>query len=75
MEFCKKHGMFINELKTQTMVVRGTKEDCRDFTVHNITVKHTTSYIYLGNPFTKNGKIKDVIKLHTKNRAKDLNEL
>ena len=48
------------------MVVYGTKEDRQEFKVYDITVKHTSSYIYLGSPFTENGKIKDVIKLHTK---------
>ena len=75
MDFCRKYGMFINEVKTQMMVINGTKEDRHPFTVYNITVKHTTSYVYLGSPFTENGKIKDVIKLHVKSRTKDLNKL
>ena len=37
-------------------------------------MKHTTSYIYLGSPFTENGKVKDVIKLHVKSRLKDQNK-
>ena len=75
MTFCKKYGMFINQTKTQMMVINGTKEDRLDFTVYSITVKHTTSYVYLGSPFTENGKMKDVIKLHVKSRGKDLNKL
>ena len=75
MDFCKKYGMFINEIKTQMMVINGTKEDRHPFTVYDITVKHTTSYVYLGSPFTENGKMKDVIKLHVKSRTKDLNKL
>ena len=74
MNFCKKYGMDINESKTQMMVINGEREDRREFTVYNITVKHTTSYVYLGSPFTENGKLKDVIKLHVKSRAKDLNK-
>ena len=74
MNFCRDYGMFINELKTQMMVLNGTKEDRHEFTVCSITVKHTTSYIYLGSPFTENGKMKDVIKLHVKSRGKDLNK-
>ena len=74
MNFCRDYGMVINELKTQMMVVNGTKEDRKEFTVYNITVKHTTSYVYLGSPFTENGKMKDVIKLHVKSRGKDLNK-
>ena len=75
MNFCKKYGMFINELKTQMMVVNGTKVDRQEFNVYDITVKHTTSYIYLGSPFTENGKINEVIKVHIKTRTKDLNKL
>ena len=39
-----------------------------------VVVKHTTSYIYLGSPFTENGKMNNVIKLHVKSRMKDLNK-
>ena len=74
MKFCKKYGMVINELKTQMMVINGTKADRFDFTVGDVTVKHTTSYIYLGSPFTENGKMGDVIQLHIKTRTKDLNK-
>ena len=75
MNFCKKYGMSINDLKKQMMVVNGTKEDRQEFKVYDITVKHTTSYVYPGSPFTESGKIKDVIKLHIKTRTKDLNKL
>ena len=75
MNFCKKYGMFINELKTQMMVINGTMRDRIEFTVYDITVKHTTSYIYLGSPFVESGKMKDVIELHIKTRGKDLNKL
>ena len=74
MQFCKKYGMVINELKTQMMVVNGKKEDRIEFTVEGITVKHTTSYVYLGSPFMENGKMKDVIEKHVKSRTKDLNK-
>ena len=39
-----------------------------------VVVKNTSSYIYLGSPFTENGKMNDVIKLHVKSRMKDLNK-
>ena len=74
MSFCKKYGMFINEIKTQMMVVNGKKDDRLNFTVDGITVKHTTSYVYLGSPFVERGKMREVIKLHVKSRAKDLNK-
>ena len=57
------------------MTRNATKEDRYEFKVYDITVKHNLSYIYLGSPFTENGRINDVIKLHFKTRAKDLNKL
>ena len=74
MKFCEKYGMVVNELKTQMMVINGVARDRYDFAVGGVVVKHTTSYIYLGSPFTENGKINDVIKLHVKSRMKDLNK-
>lgn len=40
------------------------KEDRVTFILDNVTVKHTTSYIYLGSPFTEDGKISKVLKIH-----------
>ena len=74
MNFCEKYGMFVNELKTQFMVINGTAADRYEFTASNVVVKNTKSYIYLGSPFTENGKMNDVIALHAKSRAKDLNK-
>ena len=37
-------------------------------------MKHATSYVYLGSPFTENGSMKSVITLHVKSRLKDLNK-
>ena len=75
MRFCEKYGMVVNELKTQMMVIHGTRVDRLDFEVGGVVVKHTTFYIYLGSPFTENGKVSDVIRIHVKTRAKDLNKL
>ena len=74
MKFCEKYGMVVNELKTQMMVINGAAKDRYDFAVGGVVVKHTTFYIYLGSPFTENGKMNDVIKLHVKSRMKDLNK-
>ena len=74
MRFCEKYGMVVNELKTQMMVINGVAADRCDFTVSGVVVKNTSSYIYLGSPFTENGKMNDVIKLHVKSRMKDLNK-
>ena len=74
MDFCVKYGMVVNEIKTQMMVVNGTSVDRLDFIVGNVIVKNTKSYVYLGSPFTENGKLNDVIKMHAKSRLKDLNK-
>ena len=74
MDFCERYGMVINELKTKMMVINGTNVDRYDFTVGGIVVKHTKSYIYLGSPFTENGSMSAVIKLHVKSRTKDVNK-
>ena len=74
MKFCDEYGMVVNELKTKLMVINGTNVDRYDFAVGKVIVKHATSYIYLGSPFTENGNINSVIKMHVKSRVKDLNK-
>lgn len=74
MKFCKDNGMLINELKTKLMVVNGVGIDRCDFTVEDVVVRHTTSYIYLGSPFTEDGRISSVIGIHVKAKTSDLNK-
>ena len=74
MEFCKKYGMKVNELKTNIMVINGTANDRKEFKVDEVIVKHTTSYVYLGSPFTEDANINNVIKLHVKSRTADVNK-
>ena len=74
MRFCKDYGMIVNRVKTKLMVINGCKEDHGKITIENITVEHTTSYIYLGSPFTKDGIIKNVLELHAKTRTSNLNK-
>ena len=74
MQFCEKHGMVVNEIKTKMMVVNGIKDDGLNFSYRNITVKHTTSYVYLGSPFTENGNVRSILENHTKMKRSDLNK-
>ena len=74
MDFCEKYGMKVNEVKTNLMVINGSDIDRRDFVVQGVTVKHATSYIYLGSPFTEDANINSMIKLHVKSRMADLNK-
>ena len=74
MKFCKEYGMIVNEVKTNIMVINGVRDDRENFCYENVTVKHTSSYIYLGSPFTGNGSVKSVLDLHVKIRTADLNK-
>ena len=74
MQFCEKYGMVVNEIKTKMMVVNGVKDDRLNFSYGNITVKHTTSYVYLGSPFTENGNVRSILENHTKMKMSDLNK-
>ena len=66
--------MKVNEVKTNLMVINGSDIDRRDFVVQGVTVKHATSYVYLGSPFTEDANINSMIKLHVKSRMADLNK-
>ena len=74
MRFCKQYGMEVNELKTKLMVINGSMKDREEFSTMGLTVKPAKSYIYLGSPFTEDGKIKTVITMHLKTRTADLNK-
>ena len=66
--------MEVNEIKTKLMVVNGNQKDREEFVSMGLTVKHAESYIYLGSPFTEDGKIQNVIAMHLKTRTADLNK-
>ena len=74
MKFCEQYGMEVNEIKTKLMVVNGNQKDREEFLCMGLTVKHAKSYIYLGSPFTEDGKIKTVIAMHLRTRTPDLNK-
>ena len=74
MKFCQQYGMEVNELKTKLMVVNGNQKDREEFECMGITVKHAKSYIYLGSPFTEDGKLQSVIAKHNKTQTADLNK-
>ena len=74
MEFCSQYGMEVNEIKTNLMVINGNPIDRQAFTTAGLTVKPTKLYIYLGSPFTEDGKINTVISTHLKTRTADLNK-
>ena len=63
MKFCEQYRMEVNEIKTKLMVVNGNQKDREEFICMGLTVKHAESYIYLGSPFTEDGKIQNVIAI------------
>ena len=74
-EYCKNNGMQVNESKTKFMAFNGTPLDKVSFMMSNIRVKHCESYVYLGVPFTSDGRCDSTLKLHLSNKTKELNKL
>ena len=74
-EYCVEYGMQVNESKTEFMVINGTATDRKDIILSDLTVKHCTSYIYLGVIVTENGSISSSLKAHTADKKKHLNRL
>ena len=67
-QFCKKYGMVINESKTKLMVINGSVNDKQPICSNNLSICHCDSYIYLGSPFTSDGSLSSVIKLHVQEK-------
>ena len=58
--------MVCNEGKTNLIVVNGSSGDREKIVVGKVIVGHTTSYIYLGGPFTEAGNLSSVTDIHVK---------
>ena len=74
-EYCDEYGMQINEKKTEFMVINGTKVDRENIVLEGMTVKHCTSYVYLGIIVTENGSAITSLKAHVEEKKKHLNRL
>ena len=57
------------------MVVNGTAADRKDIVMSDLTVKHCTSYVYLGVIVTENGSATSSLKAHVADKKKHLNRL
>ena len=68
MDFCRDHGMVINESKTKFFVICGSEEDGEPLRVGDLCIGWCTSYVYLGSPFTCDGSVSSSIKLHAKSK-------
>ena len=73
-KFCSEYGMVVNQKKTKLMVINGEENDREEFIVGDVIVKHALSYIYLGSPFTEDGRMDSVLDLHIESRISDLNK-
>ena len=70
LQYCAEFGMSINESKTEFMVINGDQDDQRDLEIQGATIKHCSSYWYLGTPITSDGSMKSVINIHVKDKMK-----
>ena len=74
-EYCTEYGMQVNETKTEFMVINGTPKDRETIVLSKLTVKHCTSYVYLGVIVTENGSASASLKAHVAEKKKHLNRL
>ena len=74
-EYCKENGMRINESKTKFMAFNGTPMDKVSFRMADIVVKHCENYVYLGIPFTADGRSDTSLQMHLNAKNKELNKL
>ena len=74
-QYCDEYGMQINEKKTEFMVINGSKTDRENISLSGMTVKHCTSYVYLGVIVTENGSALSSLKAHAAEKRKHFNRL
>ena len=74
-EYCDAYGMQINEKKTEFMVVNGSPLDRETIVINGMTVKHCTTYVYLGAIITEDGSAATSLKAHVAEKKKHLNRL
>ena len=74
-DYCDEYGMQINEKKTEFMVVNGSTRDREKIVVNGMTVKHCSSYVYLGAIISENGSAATSLKAHVADKKKHLNRL
>ena len=74
-DYCDEYGMQINEKNTEFMVINGSTRDREKIVVNGMTVKHCSSYVYLGAIISENGSIATSLKAHVADKKKHLNRL
>ena len=63
-EFCKTHGMIVNNDKTKFMVINGNDKDREPIILDDNIIMYRKQYISLGSPFTDDGSPTSAIKIH-----------
>ena len=63
--------MQINKKKTEFMVINGTKTDRENISLSGMTVKHYTSYVYLGVIVTENGMVLSSLNAHAADKLRN----
>ena len=74
-EFCRTHGMVINDKKTKFMVINGSDEDRTKMSMEGLTIDHCDVYVYLGAVFTSDGSTKSAIEEHYKMKQSHFHKL
>ena len=68
--------MVINEDKTKFMVIcPASPRDRESINIGPVTVHHCTEYTYLGVIFTCDGNLSSMLRVHSKSRKKQINQL
>lgn len=62
--YCNDYGMVINQSKTKFFVISGNEADRESLVVEGLVIEHCDQYVYLGSPFTSDGRVSSAVKAH-----------
>ena len=74
-EYCVTYSMLMNEDKTKFFVINGVEDDIKPIKLSSITLHPCTSYVYLGNIYTSDGKLSSSLAAHANDKKKQLHKL
>ena len=66
--FGNSHGVMVNDSKTKSMVINGTREEKEPIVCNSDVISYCNMYLYLGSPFTDDGSPTTAIKQHAANK-------
>ena len=70
LDYCDSYGMQINTDKTRFMVINGSSADREPLPCHDIVIKYSQCYWYLGSPITDDAKMASVMRQHVSAKSK-----